>query len=88
MDCIGIAPDGGVSICYEWTIGNATEQDILDILDGYDPYAIPEAKALLESGVTALVELAQARGVEPDPGGYYSICDLCRSLRSRFAAHT
>jgi hypothetical protein len=88
MDCIGIAPDGGVSICYEWTIGNAAEHDILDILDGYDPYAIPEAKALLEGGVTALVELARTRGVEPDPGGYYSICDLCRSMRSEFAPYT
>jgi hypothetical protein len=88
MDCIGIEPDGAVSICYEWTIGNATEEDILAVLDGYDPYAIPEAKALLEGGVAALVELARARGVELDPDGYYSICDLCRSMRSEFAAHT
>jgi hypothetical protein len=81
MDCPGIEPDGGVSICYDWTIGNAGQEDILAILDRYDPYAIPEARAMLEGGVAALVELARAGGVEPDPGGYYSICDLCRSIR-------
>jgi MoaA/NifB/PqqE/SkfB family radical SAM enzyme len=82
LSCIGIEPDGGVSICYEWTIGNAGEEDILEILDRYDPYVIPEAKALLEGGVPALSELARARGIDPDLDGYYSICDLCRSLRA------
>jgi hypothetical protein len=81
VTCIGIEPDGGVSICWDWTIGNAGEEDILDILDRYDPYVIPEAKAILDGGVGALVELARTEGVQPDPGGYYSICDLCRSLR-------
>jgi hypothetical protein len=85
MGCPSIEPDGSVHICYDWTIGNAGEEDILDILDRYDPYAIPQARALLEGGITALVELARAKGVEPDPGGYYSICDLCRSTRKRMA---
>jgi hypothetical protein len=83
MDCISIEPDGGVSICYEWIIGNAAREDILEILERYDPYAIPEAKAILTGGVGALVDLAQARGIDPDPGGYYSICDLCTSIRQR-----
>jgi pyruvate-formate lyase-activating enzyme len=83
IGCISIEPDGGVSICYDWIIGNAAEEDILDILDRYDPYAIPEAKALLGGGVAALVELARTRGIDPDPDGYYSICHLCRSLRTR-----
>jgi hypothetical protein len=83
LGCIGIEPDGGVSICYEWTIGSAGKEDILEILERYDPYAIPEAKALLEDGVAALVELARSRNVIPEPGGYYSICDLCRSIRQR-----
>jgi hypothetical protein len=62
MTCIGIEPDSRVSICHNWTIGNAGEEDILAILARYDPYAIPEASAILEGGVAALVELARARG--------------------------
>ncbi|MBN1580087.1 MAG: radical SAM protein [Anaerolineae bacterium] len=85
MSCISIEPDGGISICYDWTIGNATQENVLEILERYDPYAISEAKALLTGGVAALVDLAQARGIDPDPRGYYSICDLCRSMRKQMA---
>jgi hypothetical protein len=81
MDSLCIEPDGGVSICHDWTIGNAGQEDVLAILDRYDPYAIPEAKALLDGGVAALADLARARGFALDPEGYYSICDLCRSIR-------
>jgi hypothetical protein len=81
IDCISIEPDGGVSICRDWTIGNAAQEDVLQILERYDPYAIPEARAILEGGMTALVELYHTRGVSLDPEGYYTICDLCTSLR-------
>ena len=81
VDCVSIEPDGGVSICHDWTIGRVGEADVLDLMDRYAPYAIPEARAILEGGVGRLVKLAQGQGVEPDPGGYYAICDLCRSIR-------
>jgi hypothetical protein len=81
VDCISIEPDGGVSICWDWIIGYAGERDILAILDDYDPYAIPEAKAILEGGVTELAVLLASWGVEANPEGYTSICDMCRSLR-------
>jgi MoaA/NifB/PqqE/SkfB family radical SAM enzyme len=80
---IGIEPDGAVTVCHELAIGNAAQEDILDILQRYDPYQIPEGRALLEGGVAALVELARAQGIELDPDGYYSVCDLCRSLRKQ-----
>jgi pyruvate-formate lyase-activating enzyme len=80
---IGVEPDGAISICHELAIGNAAQEDVLAILQRYDPYQIPEARALLEGGVSALVELARARGIALDPGGYYSVCDLCRSLRKQ-----
>jgi MoaA/NifB/PqqE/SkfB family radical SAM enzyme len=78
---IGIEPDGAVTICHELAIGNAAHEDILDVLQRYDPHQIPETRALLEGGVAALVELARSRGIALDPDGYYSVCDLCRSLR-------
>jgi hypothetical protein len=86
IGCVSIEPDGGVSLCHDWTIGNVGQKDILDLVDRYDPYAIPEARAILQGGVAKLVELARAWGMEPDPGGYYSICDLCRSIRQAMGA--
>jgi hypothetical protein len=81
VDSISIMPDGQVEVCSELSIGSAAERDIVEILQGYDPYRVPEMRALLEGGVTALAALARERGVEPDPAGYYSVCDMCLSLR-------
>jgi len=83
VDCVSIEPDGAISVCWDLIVGNAAEDDVLAILDSYDPYAIPEAKVILEGGVAALVEMARTRGIVPDPDGYYSVCDLCRSIRRR-----
>ena len=82
---ISIEPDGGVAVCEDWIIGNAAQQDIVEILNGYDPRQIPETRAILEGGMAGLVELARVQGIDPDPKGYYSICDMCTSLRRRMA---
>jgi hypothetical protein len=81
VDSISVEPDGGIAVCDEWIIGNAAQCDVVDILRDYDPVRIPEMKAILDGGVAGLVELARAQGVEPDPDGYYSVCDRCRSIR-------
>jgi hypothetical protein len=81
VDCISIEPDGGVSVCWDWIIGVAAPGTIVELLEAYDPYAIPEATAVLKGGIPALAALCRERGVEPDAAGYYSICDACRSLR-------
>ncbi|MBL7200396.1 MAG: radical SAM protein [Anaerolineae bacterium] len=83
---ISVEPDGGIAVCDEWIIGNAAQRDVVDILRDYDPVRIPEMKAILGGGIAGLVELARARGIEPDPGGYYSVCDRCRSIRRRLRA--
>jgi hypothetical protein len=83
---ISFEPDGGVAVCEDLIIGNAAQQDILEILSGYDPCQIPETRAILEGGMAGLAELARAHGIEPDPEGYYSICDMCTSLRQRMRA--
>ena len=82
---ISIEPDGRVAVCDEFYIGNAAQRDIVEILEDYDPYQIPEMKAILEGGVGGLAELAHTQGVEADPNGYYSICDMCKSIRRRLA---
>lgn len=78
---ISVEPDGSITVCDEFVIGKAVPGAIVPLLHSYDPYRFPEMKAILEGGVAGLAELARTRGVEPDPTGYYSVCDMCRSLR-------
>jgi hypothetical protein len=85
VSCISIEPDGGVSVCPDFVIGRASERDILEILQTYDPYTDPEMRALLEGGVPALTAMARSRGIEPDPNGYYNVCDACCALRKALA---
>lgn len=83
IGAISIEPDGRISICKGFHIGNAFEEDILSVLDSYDPRKIPEARALLENGARGLIEWARTKGIEPDPKGYFRICDLCLDIRRR-----
>jgi MoaA/NifB/PqqE/SkfB family radical SAM enzyme len=80
---ISIEPDGRVAVCKNFHIGNAFETDIIDILDNYNPFKIPEAKTILEKGTDGLISWAKKRGVEPKPEGYHNICDMCTDLRER-----
>ncbi|MBN1641482.1 MAG: radical SAM protein [Anaerolineae bacterium] len=81
ISSVGIAPNGDVEICPDLSIGNAAREDVLAILERYDPYQIPETRALLEGGVRALASLAADRGIALDPEGYYGACDMCVALR-------
>jgi MoaA/NifB/PqqE/SkfB family radical SAM enzyme len=78
---ISVEPDGRIAVCNQLYIGNASETDIIELLERYDPYKIPEVKALVENGVKGLQDWATTKGVKPTPDGYYSICDMCTSIR-------
>jgi len=80
---ISVEPDGRVAVCENFYIGNAFKSDIIDILENYDPFKIPEAKSTLERGIGGLIKWAKKRGVEPRPEGYYNICHICIDLRER-----
>jgi hypothetical protein len=82
---ISIEPDGGILICNNLTIGNAGKQNILDILESYDPSKSPETKAILLGGTAGLAKYARTKGILPDPEGYYSICGKCVDLRRKLA---
>lgn len=82
---ISVEPDGTITVCKDLVVGNAKTREINKILRSYNPYAIPEIAAILRGGMSQLIELAQTQGVEPDPDGYYSICDMCISLRRNMA---
>jgi len=80
---IYVEPDGRIAICKDFYIGNASETDIIDIMENYDPFKIPEAKAIIENGMEGLINLANTKGVEPDPSGYYNVCHMCTDIRKR-----
>jgi len=82
---ISIKPDGSVEVCNNFAIGNAVKHDIVEMLRNYDPYEIPEMKAILEGGINGLAKLASTKGIETDPDDYYSICDMCISVRRELA---
>jgi MoaA/NifB/PqqE/SkfB family radical SAM enzyme len=78
-----VEPDGRIAVCKELYVGNAFETDVVEIIENYDPFKIPEAKAIVEDGMGGLIDWARERNVEPDPGGYYNLCHLCTDLRRR-----
>jgi len=80
---ISIEPNGDISICREFSIGNAGKQNIIDLLENYDPYQFPEMAAVLQGGTAKLEEYTRQKGIVPAAGGYYSICDKCVDLRRR-----
>ena len=80
---ISVEPDGRVAVCLNFYIGNAFKSDIMDVLENYDPFRIPEAKSILEKGMDGLTKWAKKRGVEPRPEGYHNICHMCTDLRER-----
>ena len=83
IKAISIEPDGNIPVCREFSIGNAGTQNILDILENYNPYNIPEMAAILQGGMAGLEEYARTKGFATNPDGYYSICDKCLDLRRK-----
>jgi len=80
---IYVEPDGRIAVCKDFYIGNAFETDIVDIIENYDPFKIPEAKAIIESGMEGLINWARTKGVEPDSARYYNVCHMCTDIRKR-----
>ena len=81
VKCVCVEPDGRIAVCNDFYIGNASKTDIVDLIESYDPFKIPEMKAIIENGMKGLVDWARTKGVEPDPEGYYSICQMCTDIR-------
>jgi len=80
---IYVEPDGRIAVCKDFYIGNAFETDIIGIIENYDPFKIPEAKAIIESGMEGLINWARTKGVEPDSTGYYNVCHMCTDIRRK-----
>jgi len=49
-------------------IPSTSETDIIDIIENYDPFKIPEPKAIIESGMEGLLNWAKKKGVNQNYG--------------------
>jgi sulfatase maturation enzyme AslB (radical SAM superfamily) len=84
---ICVEPNGDIPACPAFMMGNATRQSILEILEGYNPYADPEMTQILEQGIEGVIHKARASGIGLREEGYYSICELCTTVRTNKTYH-
>jgi hypothetical protein len=90
ITCISVEPDGSIMICKELPLGNAAEQNVLDLLENFDPNNNPETAAILQGGTSKFADYARQKGILPNIQGYFTICDKCVDLRrklSRISPH-
>jgi MoaA/NifB/PqqE/SkfB family radical SAM enzyme len=80
---ICVEPDGRIDVCTQFHIGNASETGIIEIIEDYDPFKIPEAKAIIESGMEGLISWAKSKDVKLDTEGYCNICRMCADIRKK-----
>jgi MoaA/NifB/PqqE/SkfB family radical SAM enzyme len=78
---ICVEPNGDIPICGAFMLGNVKQQNILEILEDYTPYADPEKVRILEEGIEGVIDKARSLGIPLNEEGYYSICDVCTSAR-------
>ncbi|MGI5888220.1 MAG: hypothetical protein ACOX6J_02440 [Oscillospiraceae bacterium] len=76
---IYVGPKGDVRVC-GFPIGNINEQDLLTIVESYDPYASPIISMILESGCPAgLASLGLPQGP-----CLSRACDVCRAAALKY----
>jgi hypothetical protein len=85
IQSICVEPNGDIPACPAFMMGNATQQSILEILEGYNPYANPEMTQIIEKGIEGVIRKACALGIKLNKEGYYSICELCITVRTNKA---
>ena len=74
---LSIEPNGDVTVCGGFMIGNVCRESMREIVARYDPFADEGMRAAI-GGVPGLLALAEKRGVKVDYSRIYSVCDLCR----------
>jgi len=79
INCFGINPNGDVNLC-SITIGNIYNNDVLDIVDRYDPNNDPVAQAVLNGGVSELLRYAESQDINVDTSDCRSACGVCRKV--------
>lgn len=74
IDC-----NGDVLPC-NFAIGNILEEDIISILQRYNPYENPFTRALIKDGIKGLVEVVGQKKLNINQEDYYSPCSFCKAV--------
>jgi len=82
VECVSIEPNGDLSLC-SFAIGNIYEEDVLEILDRYDPYSNPITLALIKGGAAGLLSYAESVGITVDTSDCYSACQVCKKIMKK-----
>ena len=83
VTCFEISQNGDVNLC-SITIGNIYTNDILNIVDTYDPYSNPLWRSILDGGVNELLRYTQAQCVTFDMSDCRSSCGVCHKIMAAF----
>ena len=76
---IMIDSNGDVLPC-DFPIGNILKEDIISILQRYNPYENVFTKALLEDGIKGLVEVVGQKKLNINENDYFSPCSFCKAV--------
>ena len=79
IGCISINPNGDVNLC-SITIGNIYNDDVLNIVESYDPYNNPVWRSVLDGGVVELLRYAESQGITVDITDCWTACGVCRKV--------
>ena len=79
IDSISINPNGDLILC-SFSIGNVCKNDVISVIDGYDPYRNPATRALMEGGAGRLLDYANKLGAAVDTSGCFTACEVCRKV--------
>ena len=89
VSSISINPAGDIDLC-SITIGNIYTDDVLKVVDSYEPYSNPVSRAVLNGGVPALLQFAESQGIIVDISDCRSACGVCHktiaALKNRLDA--
>jgi len=85
VNSFGINPNGDINLC-SITIGNIYYDDILNIIDGYDPFSNPAWRAVLDGGAAELLRYAEMQGITVDISDCRSACGVCRKVMAALKA--
>ena len=77
IESVCVSPNGDLAGC-SFAIGNIYKNDVLEILEKYNPYENPATRALLEGGVKMLLDYVDGLGIEINSSDCYSACGVCR----------
>jgi hypothetical protein len=78
VESVSINPNGDVIVCSP--IGNIYRNDIIEIVENYDPFENPVLRSILDGGVEGLARYAEKQGVTADISGCRSACNVCKKI--------